>query len=88
MFCYIFSSSEEHVFFLYFSVKSSSSESEGEEDSGIFTKIKEKATDVFDWSKKQKHTKKKIYKHTSKTREKAANVFDWSLKNKNKQDTN
>ena len=51
MFCYIFSSSEEHVFFLfflYFSVKSSSSESEGEEDSGIFTKIKEKATDVFD----------------------------------------
>jgi len=28
--------------------KSSSSESEGEEDSGIFTKIKEKATDVFD----------------------------------------
>ena len=55
MFCYIFSFSEEDVIFekkiiflLYFSVKSSSSESEGEEDSGIFTKIKEKATDVFD----------------------------------------
>ena len=29
--------------------KSSSSGSEGEEDSGIFTKIKEKAADVFDW---------------------------------------
>ena len=28
--------------------KSSSSGSEGEEDSGIFTKIKEKAADVFD----------------------------------------
>ena len=31
--------------------KSSSSESEGEDDSGIFTKIKEKAADVFDWSR-------------------------------------
>ena len=30
-------------------LKSSSSGSEGEEDSGIFTKIKEKAADVFDW---------------------------------------
>ena len=31
-----------------FFAKSSSSGSEGEEDSGIFTKIKEKAADVFD----------------------------------------
>ena len=36
------------LIFVFYFEKSSSSESEGEDDSGIFTKIKEKAADVFD----------------------------------------
>ena len=60
-FCFFFFS----LFFIFsFFEKSSSSESEGEDDSGIFTKIKEKAADVFDWSN-NKHANKLTYKKTN-----------------------